>query len=446
MRRSAVPLVPGAHEARADGVIPAWQQGLDSRATWMSELAHAALSSLGRLSLGAALALTLAVAALAALGWWVYLRACSSQGRHKRQNYQVLPLSRSVDDAESWLRDRWSRSRKSSEANLAMLRGTEETASMDRPAPPVATAGLMAAQITVPSAGSGGATHPAGEAVAGQQLSLADEKVGAGITGAVRVVQPESPASPTSPYELPLSMDGAAPSSTNCYARLEPSRFSVRSHTYLTTGEKAPSERASELLAVELFTSERAFAEAAMRPDAPSHTLHARTNEVLDSIFAVSLVLPAPTGVCQLVLYFGMHAKAARGPPHELLQNFVGASDAFRNARFKLLPAVAMGPWLVQKAVGTRPAILGKALKQRFYTGITAEGHLPIFEVCADCNSSPTTGRIISLVKSYARSLVVDLAFMLEAQRAAEMPERLIGCARLCRIDLDIERMPILHS
>ena len=45
---------------------------------------------------------------------------------------------------------------------------------------------------------------------------------------------------------------------------------------------------------------------------------------------------------------------------------FIQNRDAkFRNARFKLVPAVAKGPWVVQKSVGTTPLIVGGALKVR---------------------------------------------------------------------------------
>ena len=55
----------------------------------------------------------------------------------------------------------------------------------------------------------------------------------------------------------------------------------------------------------------------------------------------------------------------------------------------------------MRNGVGTRPAVLGKALKLRYYRGAGAGG-LPYTEVDVDCNSSPAAGRIVSLVKSYA--------------------------------------------
>ena len=75
-------------------------------------------------------------------------------------------------------------------------------------------------------------------------------------------------------------------------------------------------------------------------------------------------------------------------------------------------------------------------LRQKFFRG---EDYL---EVDVDCNSSPAAGRVISVVKSYAKSLVVDLAFLIEAQNGDELPERLLGCARLSHIELDDALIP----
>ena len=138
----------------------------------------------------------------------------------------------------------------------------------------------------------------------------------------------------------------------------------------------------------------------------------------------------------QVVLYYGVLAEDAASPAARLFARFTAGSDAFRNARFKLIPSVAEGPWIVKTGVGSRPSILGKALKQRFARG---EGY---FEVDVDCNSSPAAGRIVSLVKSYARSLVVDLAFVVEAQTHDELPERIIGGTRLMHIDLSETQVP----
>jgi hypothetical protein len=138
--------------------------------------------------------------------------------------------------------------------------------------------------------------------------------------------------------------------------------------------------------------------------------------------------------VLQLVLYFGVLAAAASGPAHQLLRAFTApeTSDAWRNGRFKIIPGVEAGPWIVRKAVGNKstPAILGKQLKQTFSS---SPG---VFEVAVDCNSSPAAGRIVSMVKSQARHLAVDLAFLIEPQSASELAERVLGCVRISHVSL----------
>lgn len=170
----------------------------------------------------------------------------------------------------------------------------------------------------------------------------------------------------------------------------------------------------------------------------------------------------------QVVCYYGVLADddAAPSAATRLYQRFAAGTDAFRNARFKLIPSVEEGPWLVKTGVGSRASILGKALKQRFARGDGESLHTPVhvrcrqpppgaharvracihrvgyLEVIVDCNSSPAAGRIVSLVKSYARSLVVDLAFVVEAQTTDELPEKAIGCTRLMHIDLSESAIP----
>jgi len=43
--------------------------------------------------------------------------------------------------------------------------------------------------------------------------------------------------------------------------------------------------------------------------------------------------------------------------------------------------------------------------------------------------------RFFNLVKGYAKSLVIDLLFLIEGQRAEELPEQLLGGVRLFTVD-----------
>jgi len=258
----------------------------------------------------------------------------------------------------------------------------------------------------------------------------------------------------------------------HCWVPLGAGQFQVRAASYLKDGRKMPSAQASLLLAVELFRSPAAAYHVAKRADSPAHTLALRTSAAVDYVFVVNMILPAVEGVYQVVFYHAMLKERVRervgcggfggvsggsadssacglgdgcddesgasipSAPKRLLERFVNGTDAFRNKRFKLLPNIVEGPWLVQQAVGSRPALLGKTLRQRFHRG---EGYM---EVGVDCNSSPAAGRIVSLVKSYAKQLVVDLAFVIEAQTSEELPECVLGCGRMVRISLDEDVLP----
>jgi hypothetical protein len=41
----------------------------------------------------------------------------------------------------------------------------------------------------------------------------------------------------------------------------------------------------------------------------------------------------------------------------------------FRNERFKLIPSITAGPWVVRAAVRNTPALLGKKVVQRYFRG-----------------------------------------------------------------------------
>lgn len=40
-----------------------------------------------------------------------------------------------------------------------------------------------------------------------------------------------------------------------------------------------------------------------------------------------------------------------------------------RCGRFKLIPSIVEGPFIVKKAVGNKPALLGRKLRQRYFRG-----------------------------------------------------------------------------
>ena len=157
---------------------------------------------------------------------------------------------------------------------------------------------------------------------------------------------------------------------------------------------------------------------------------------------------------------------------------FIESSDAkFRNARFKLIPAVAKGPWVVQKSVGTTPLIVGGALKVRkgsvccvcalsshhappsagaplsrvhiasLYGGAGSEQvdfHQGErwFEVDVDIGSSAVANSVVRFVLGYARYIVVDMAYLIQGNSEEELPEQLIGALRVAHLDINKATAP----
>mmetsp|Transcript_7860 Transcript_7860/g.13873 ORF Transcript_7860/g.13873 Transcript_7860/m.13873 type:complete len:1130 (-) Transcript_7860:214-3603(-) len=108
-----------------------------------------------------------------------------------------------------------------------------------------------------------------------------------------------------------------------------------------------------------------------------------------------------------------------------VLQRFMDGDDEYRNGRFKIIPSVVEGSFLVKKAIGNTPAILSRKLTTSYFRGDN------YFEVCIDVGSSSVAEGVLGMVKSYASSLVLDLAFLVESQAADELPERILGSVRL---------------
>lgn len=74
--------------------------------------------------------------------------------------------------------------------------------------------------------------------------------------------------------------------------------------------------------------------------------------------------------------------------------------------------------------------ILGKKLKQYYFK------HQRYIEVDIDIGSSYTAATVVSMVSGVTKTLVVDLAVVLEGKSAAELPESLLGTVRMDRLDL----------
>ncbi|GBG24203.1 Protein ENHANCED DISEASE RESISTANCE 2 [Hondaea fermentalgiana] len=233
----------------------------------------------------------------------------------------------------------------------------------------------------------------------------------------------------------PVSAEGLA-GTFPCWedTPLEKEPLKVRGANYLKDKVKQKSGAAAfRVVAVDLFETEGRVTHIASRPDNLVHRLVKEAG--FPFIFMVHFTLPGPP-FYSLVVYFAAQEKDLNvgNPFGDLLNKFLNSeSSEFRDNCFKLIPRVVEGNFFVSKAVGTTPAILGKKLDQEYY----GDGET-YFELVVDVGSSAVAGSILGVVKGYAASISIDLAFLLEGQEAQYLPERILGSIRLIKPDMDM--------
>ncbi|KAG7382657.1 hypothetical protein PHYBOEH_010402 [Phytophthora boehmeriae] len=215
------------------------------------------------------------------------------------------------------------------------------------------------------------------------------------------------------------------------------SLFSVRGHNYLSDRKKIPSSPAMfHTVGVDLlsFDSPGERYNLSARPDSIGRTSSKFT-------FVVNMIIPGSDNT-SMVFYFQPvrdNIFEDGSPFSELLNDFIDGDDQFRNSRFKLIPTVVEGSFIIKQSVGSKPTLLGNKLKCPYYRGDN------YFEVDIDISSNSVANTVTGMVQGVTKSLVVDMAFLLEAQSDEELPEIILGAVRLQHISLDNpRRMPKL--
>jgi len=93
-----------------------------------------------------------------------------------------------------------------------------------------------------------------------------------------------------------------------------------------------------------------------------------------------------------------------------------------------MIPKVIAGSMIVRNGVGVRPMILGKELSMVYHQ---TDSYLEIDINMGDGDLVQTIRKIVT------PDLVVDLAFLIEPQTEAELPEEILGAIRFLNVDLD---------
>jgi len=221
---------------------------------------------------------------------------------------------------------------------------------------------------------------------------------------------------------------------TNRWSEVNGRRFHVRGLKYMSDKKKLASEESTfELVNVDLFATgsrNEHIAEWKFSTYQKARRNAERSGVPAPFMLIINWLIPGEPMYNQ-VNYFELKDEK-RDPEYErLLQHFLtGPNDAFRDKRFKLIPSVEEGPWIVKQGVGKTPAILGSKLKQTYFRG---DGYL---EIDIDVGSSQIAAQVLKMCKNASEQLVIDLAFCIEGKKEEELPERILGALRLHYISM----------
>jgi hypothetical protein len=166
--------------------------------------------------------------------------------------------------------------------------------------------------------------------------------------------------------------------------------------------------------------------------------------------FVMNLILPGPENLCLMVYW---HVARERASPvfERMLGAFLAGGKEHRDGRFKLIPKMQNGSFIIRQSVGTRPALIGNKLVNQYHVGAVGGGggggggggsssSASYCEIDVDISSSSVANAIVNMVKGSVKALVVDIAILLEAQAADELPEELLGCVRFDHLSLAVAK------
>eukprot|EP00814_Leptocylindrus_danicus_P018772 CAMPEP_0116031236 /NCGR_PEP_ID=MMETSP0321-20121206/17383_1 /TAXON_ID=163516 /ORGANISM="Leptocylindrus danicus var. danicus, Strain B650" /LENGTH=1121 /DNA_ID=CAMNT_0003506301 /DNA_START=101 /DNA_END=3466 /DNA_ORIENTATION=- len=230
------------------------------------------------------------------------------------------------------------------------------------------------------------------------------------------------------------------PLNQNMWAEPDSNSFRVRGKKYKVDKKKENAGDAMfRLLAVDLVeTSSNIMSGMCSHPKERIQRALERESkgikgEMPPFVFALNIAIPGPPHY-HCVIYYAVDdmdlINGNAGTPFSTLASkfFFGDDDTFRDKTFKLIPQIIEGNFIVRKAVGSTPAIMGTKLKQ-LYSRTDR-----YFEIILDIGSSSVAAGVIRLASGYAKTLIVDMAFVLEGNDESVLPEKVMGSCRLKHI------------
>ncbi|PRQ33532.1 putative protein ENHANCED DISEASE RESISTANCE 2, PH domain, START [Rosa chinensis] len=208
------------------------------------------------------------------------------------------------------------------------------------------------------------------------------------------------------------------------WTETDPSTFLIRGKSYLEDRKKVKAKgMLMQMVAADWLRSDKREDDLGGRPGSIVQKYAAKGGK--EFFFIVNIQVPGST-TYSLALYYMMSSPVEDAP---LLENFVKGDDAYRNSRFKLIPYISKGSWIVKQSVGKKACIIGQALEINYFHGKN------YVELGIDIGSSTVARGVVSLVLGYLNNLVIEMAFLIQANTPEELPEYLLGTCRLNHLD-----------
>ncbi|KAH7280404.1 hypothetical protein KP509_37G065600 [Ceratopteris richardii] len=224
----------------------------------------------------------------------------------------------------------------------------------------------------------------------------------------------------------PLLRQGHGKTDFNCWTDPGCQDFMVRGKTYMQDGLKVPSgPPLLNLLGVDWLSNEKRMDRIASHPGC---LIQSHETRKLPFVLVFNFQLPG-TPNYSLVSYFGSHTPIR---PGSLLHSFITGDDTYRNSRLKFISRIVDGHWIAKRLVRNKPILLGRMLTCRYYV---SENFL---EIDVDVGSSSVACGTSNVLLNCSSTVVIDLVLLIEGRDETELPEQLLGVARIHRVNAEL--------
>jgi hypothetical protein len=211
--------------------------------------------------------------------------------------------------------------------------------------------------------------------------------------------------------------------------------FQVRGQSYCSDKVKVSSRPSLfKLLCIDIIETGEAVQNIATHPNNRVAQALARGEDAYTFVF--NIMVPGPPFL-GFIVYFEMDRTLieADTPFGRVARPFFyGNDDDFRNNRFKLIPKVVKGNYVIKLAVKDTPTLLGNKLKQYYHKA----DHY--FEIDVDIGSSSVARNVVGLAMGYAKNIVVDMGLCLQGNDESELPEVLMGAVSVVHVDASVAK------